>query len=292
MTSQQKRDQISMIILSCIDLLFGILSVVLTAMAIQVIAMLASGATLFKAAKIFIQSEKAAKLLKSAKPVIIKAAITVAPVVARKVIKGVRKIHNKEQKTMKQKLSKLATELKNNKVTATLVTVETLLGGGSAYGLIELFAYHNVFDKPLYNYLVCAAIVLVLYVLIAVATIYIGRDNANFALVRKAVKFLGGEKAVEVLEGAQSEVQAEREREAALEAAKAEQQRLDDEIYAKIQAEKEEKARIEREQAEERARIEREREIAAYKAAHPELFVKPVEEVPAEAEQVKIVFKK
>lgn len=268
MTSQQKRDQISMIILSCIDLLFGILSVVLTAMAIQVIAMLASGATLFKAAKIFIQSEKAAKLLKSAKPVIIKAAITVAPVVARKVIKGVRKIRNKEQITMKQKFSKLATELKNNKVTASLVAAETLLGGGSAYGLIEIFANHNVFDKPLYNYLVCIAIVLVIYVLFVVATIYIGRDNVKFALVRKAVKFLGGDKAVEVLEGAQEEVQAENDRKALEEAKQAEQQKKDDEIYELIQKEKAE-----------RARIEREREIELYKAAHPELFAEPVEDV-------------
>ena len=267
MTPKQKRDQISIIILSCIDLLFGILSIVLSVMAVQVLAMLASGATLFKAAKIFIQSEKAAKLLKSAKPVIVKTAIRLSPVIARGIIRGVGKIQKKEQKTMKQFFSKLAEELKNNKVTTSLVTLETLLGGGGAYGLIELFLEKNIFAKPLYNYLVCVAIVLVIYVLVVIATVYIGRDNENFAYIRQAVKFLGGDESVKVLEQASSAKQAVLDEQAKAEKAKAEQQAKDDEIYALIVKEKEE-----------RARIEREREIAAYKLAHPEILEKPVAE--------------
>ena len=238
MTPKQKRDQISIIILSCIDLLFGILSIVLSVMAVQVLAMLASGATLFKAAKIFIQSEKAAKLLKSAKPVIVKTAIRLSPVIARGIIRGVGKIQKKEQKTMKQFFSKLAEELKNNKVTTSLVTLETLLGGGGAYGLIELFLEKNIFAKPLYNYLVCVAIVLVIYVLVVVATVYIGRDNKNFAYIRQAVKFLGGDEAVKVLESATENKQVVIEEQAKAEAAKAEQQAKDDEIYALIVKEK------------------------------------------------------
>lgn len=258
---KRKREQIGLIVLSVIDLITGILSIILSAISVQIIAVLASGATLFKAIKVIIQSEKALKLLQSVEPIIIKTAVRVAPFIIMKIINRVRKYKNKEQITMKAIFRKIANEIKNNPITTALVTAETALGAGGAYGLIETFFRLNVFENPVYNYVTCIAIAMVSYIIMVIATIYIGRDDDKFAILRKIYKVVGGERLVNAAEQVHETFIEEQQQIAEAEALAEEKRRKDDEIYALVQAEEKQKAEIERAM-----------KIEAYKQAHPELF--------------------
>ena len=254
-----------MIILSAIDLVAGVLSIVFSQLAIQVIAALASGATLIKAIRI----AKATKLAKAIKieETAIKVATNAIPAVAAVVTKCVHKLSKKENIAMKELLQKLKQEVKNNPITILTTLFETACCGGGGYAVYRfLLGYSAKIPYP-WNIVLTVAITLVIYVALALATIYLGRDNKVFALIRKLVKVVGGEKAVDALEQVEGELNAIAEKEA-------EQQRLAEEKKAR---EEEIKAKI---LAEEKKRDEElwERKIALYLANHPEEAQKHAEE--------------
>ena len=238
-----------MIVLSAIDLVFGILSIILSQLAISIIATLASGATLIKAVKI----SKASKAEK-----VIKATTKAIPAVAAYVVKC---IHNnqKEKMEMKKFLQKLGTALKNNPVTLVTSLLEAAFCGGCGYGLYELWIKNNEWFAYPWNYITTVVITLAVYAVLVVLTIYLGYDSKAFAAIRKLVNVLGGDRSVEALDELAAVVakeQAAAEEEAK---ARAEKEAKDNEIKAKIMAE-------------EKEREEKlwDAKIKAYLAAHPE----------------------
>ena len=210
-TANRKRKDIGLIVLSAIDLVTGVLSLVFAAFAVQVIAIMASGLTLMKAVKVAVQSEKAAIFMK---PIAVTA---------------IRQLTRSEK--MKAFFSKLKQNLKNNPITLVTVIVELVVCGCLGYTLIDFFdRFAWAIGWKLYAVAFGGAGVI--YAILLGLTIYLGHDNIIFAFVRKAVKFLGGEKASDALNEAIEEAQ----------------KALED-LERKEAEEKAEQARIEEEQA-------------------------------------------
>lgn len=245
-SSPQKSKQVGLLILSAIDVITGVLSLVVTALSVQIIALIASGATLFKAVKIAVQSEKAVVFVK---PVAIYA---------------VRTLTRSEK--MKGVFAKIRDDIKHNPVTMIAAIIELAICGGVGYSLLD-FVNRFAWAVGWKAYAVAFGAALLIYAVLIVFTVYLGHDNSVFAAIRKVVKSIGGEKAVEVLGEAEEEVKAaieaqkraeeEREKE---EARIAEEKARDEEIYAKI---------VEEENR--RKEAEKQAKIAAYKATHPEV---------------------
>ena len=119
MASSRKRKDVWLIVLSAVDVISGVLSIIFTAIAIQVIAVMASGLTLMKAVKVAIQSEKTAVFVK---PVAVYA---------------VSKITRSEK--MKRVFENLKKNIKNNPITIVASCVELVICGGLGYALIGVF---------------------------------------------------------------------------------------------------------------------------------------------------------
>lgn len=245
-SSPMKSKQVGLLILSAIDVITGVLSIVVTALSVQIIALIASGATLFKAVKIAVQSEKAAVFVK---PVAIYA---------------VRTLTRSEK--MKGFFAKIKENIKNNPATLVATIIELAICGGVGYSLLD-FVDRFAWAVGWKTYAVAFGAAAVIYAVLVVLTVYLGHDNAAFAAIRKFVKTIGGEKAVNVLNVAEEEVKEaleaakkEAEKRAEEEARIAEEKARDEEIYAKI-VEEENK----------RKEAEKQAKIAAYKATHPEV---------------------
>lgn len=237
---------IGLLVLSAIDVLTGILSLIFTAISVQIIAVLASGATLFKAVKVAVQSEKTA--------------IFVKPVA----IYAVRTFTRSE--FMKKFFEKLKSNIKNNKVTLIASFIELVVCGVLGYSLLSYLPKFS-WAVGWKLYLLAFGAATIIYAVLFILTVYLGYDNPIFAAIRKAVKAIGGEKAVNVLNVAEEEVKEaleaakkEAEKRAEEEARIAAQKARDEEIYAKI-VEEENK----------RKEAEKQAKIAAYKATHPEV---------------------
>lgn len=244
--SPRKRKQVGLIVLSAVDVITGVLSLVVTALSVQIIALIASGATLFKSVKIAVQSEKAAVFVK---PVAIYAVRTLT-----------------RSDKMKGIFAKIRDEIKHNPITMIAAIIELAICGGVGYSLLD-FVDRFAWAVGWKAYAVAFGAALLIYAVLVVFTVYLGHDNSVFAAIRRAVKSIGGEKAVNVLDKAEEEVKAaiEEQKRAEEERAKeeariAEEKARDEEIYAKIVEEENR-----RKEAEKRAKI------AAYKATHPEV---------------------
>lgn len=260
------KEQIIMIVLSAIDLVAGVLSIVFSQIAVQVIAALASGATLIKAIRIAkaTQLAKAIKIEETAIKVAVKAIPAVAAIVAKKCV---HKNYKKETITMKELLQKLKAEVKNNPITILTTLFETACCGGGGYAIYRfLLGYSDKIPYP-WNIVVTVFITLVIYLALALSTIYLGRDNKVFAAIRKLVKLVGGEQAVGALEQVEGELNALAQKEAEQQRLIEEKKARDEEIKAKILAE-------------EKKRDEElwERKIALYLANHPEEAAKVADE--------------
>lgn len=217
-SSPPRRKNIGLIILSAIDVITGILSLIITAFAVQVIAIMASGLTLIKAIKVAVQSEKTAAFVK---PVAVYA---------------VRTLTRSEK--MKRFFCKVKEDLKNNPVTLITAIIELVFCGGLGYVLLD-FLEQFAWAVGWKLYAVSFGGAFVVYSVLAVLTVFLGHDSAAFATIRKFVKSIGGEKAVEVLDKANAEVvdailaeRRRKEEEAAANAARAEEE-------ARIAAERE-----------------------------------------------------
>ena len=217
--------------------------------------MLASGATLFKAVKVAVQSEKTAVFVK---PIAVYA---------------VKKLTRSDK--MKQFFAKIRQNIKNNPITLITAIVELVVCCGLGYVLLD-FLDQFPWAVGWKLKLVAFGGAGLIYATIAVLTIYLGHDNPIFASIRKIVKFVGGEKAFDVLEQAMHDteeklaaLQREKEAEEAEKARVAEQKAKDEAIYAKIlEEERAEQARQAEIQAK-KEEAEKQAKIAAYKAAHP-----------------------
>lgn len=245
MGRRTRRKDVGLIILSAVDLVTGLLSLVFSAFAIQVLAIMASGLTLMKAVKVAVQTEKTA--------------IFVKPIA----ITAIRQLTRSGR--MKVFFAKLKANLKNNPVTLVTAIIELAVCGGLGYVLTDYLDRFN-WAVGWKLYAVAFGMAALIYAAICLLTVYLGHDNPAFAKIRESVKFIGGEKAVTVLDASVEETKAAisaLKEEAAK--AKAEEERIaaerakDEAIYAKI-IEEENK----RKEAEKKAKI------AAYKATHPE----------------------
>ena len=124
---RNKRSDIAMIVVGGLDFVTTLISVLVIVMATQLIAIIASGATLFKAIKVFIQSEKARRLLGSAKPIVIKIARRIAPLVGAWCVKKIKKIKgDNNMEKVKEFFKKLGQNIWANKVSLG----GTLVNGG------------------------------------------------------------------------------------------------------------------------------------------------------------------
>ena len=129
---RNKRSDIAMIVVGGLDFVTTLISVLVIVMATQLIAIIASGATLFKAIKVFIQSEKTRRLLGSAKPIVMKIARRIAPLVGAWCVKKIKKIKgDNNMEKVKEFFKKLGQNIRANKVSLG----ETVLNGG-VWGLL------------------------------------------------------------------------------------------------------------------------------------------------------------
>jgi len=280
---KQRKEQITMIILSVIDVLFGVLSIVFTAMAVQIIATIASGATLGKAIsitvksqkglKIALQSTKSANIIKSVQPYAKDLAVKAIPAV---LAWGTKQILKKEKgTTMKEFFKKLGVALKNNPVTVTSVVIEGILcvcGGHCLNLFVDCF---NTIPAP-YNYVLSVGVTLIVYVALSILTIYLGYDNELLTKVRSALKAVGNKKTDEIvvlLDNIVEEVKVQKEAEEAEAKAKAEAEAEEEAIYQKAMAEKKAQEEAEKKALEDaelaKAKAEKDAIIAQYKANHP-----------------------
>jgi hypothetical protein len=210
-----------------------------------------------------------------AKTVVVKTLITIIKPIVKQFTykKGADKMEK-----IKTFFKTMGTNMKNNPVTILTVFIEALLCSAGGVGLDYIVKALNWLDAP-WNYVVAAAATIVIFLIIAILTVYLGFDNKDFAKLRGIVKIIGGDKAVESLDGMVDVVLAAKEAEEARLAAEKAQKEEDDRIYAQILAEEKEAeaARIAAEKAAEQAKIdaekakieaERRAKIDAYKAAH------------------------
>ncbi len=126
-----KRSDISMIVIGGLDFVTTFISVLVIVMATQLIAILASGFTLIKAIKVFVQSEKARRLIGATKPFLLNLAKKYTPILGAWVVAKKSKIKNKtigdnNMEKVKEFFTKLGKLIRANKI----CLLETILNGG------------------------------------------------------------------------------------------------------------------------------------------------------------------
>lgn len=189
--------------------------------------------------------------------------------------------------------SKIRASLKNNPITTAATIVDAALSGGGGYILVDYLKQYDWAQGP-WGLVTGIGGAFLMFIVLTVLTIRLGHDSPVMATIRKCIAYLGQDKAVVLLgddvkeedaarKAAEEAEQKRLEEEAILAAAKKEE----DDILAAIAAEEAEKARKIQEAEEaakraaeeaaakaaaEAAERERQAKIAAYKAAHPELF--------------------
>lgn len=284
---ENKNKNIGAIIIGSLDLATSLVSVLIMVLTTQIIAIVVSGLTFVKSLKIFVQSEKARKLLSQSTPLLKHIVAKVSPVIGAGILSRIniyiKKLNNKEQIVkMKEFLKKLGAVLKANVGTISVVVVESIGAGGGAYGLAKYFESINLLPNP-WSIVLAVAILLVALVGMAALTIWIGKDTiasakvrALFALLHKLTKKLfkgeNAEQANIVIENVLHEVEvmvdavqeqvdiqkAKEEAEAEALKAQKEQERLDAEKKKEAErlAKEKEKQALEAKKAEEKRQAE------------------------------------
>ena len=131
---RNKRADIVMIVVGGLDFVTTFISVLVVVMATQLLAVVASGFTLLKAVKIFVQSEKARRLLDSTTPLLLKLAQRFAPAFGVWLMSKLKEIKtkikgDKAMEKVKEFFVKLGQEIRANKV---CLGVSLVNGGGWA----------------------------------------------------------------------------------------------------------------------------------------------------------------
>lgn len=133
---RNKRADIVMIVVGGLDFITTLISVLVIVMATQLLAVVASSFTLLKAVKIFVQSEKAKKLLDTTKPILLKLAQRLAPAFGAWLLSKTKKIKTKIKgvcimEKLKEFFVKLGQNIRANKISLSA----TVLNGG-AWGVL------------------------------------------------------------------------------------------------------------------------------------------------------------
>lgn len=176
---------------------------------------------------------------------------------------------------MKAIFEKLKKNAKNNPLTIIFSFAELVICGGLGYALTDFFG-RFAWAVGWKLYLAAFGVAAVVYGALLAFTIVLGHDDAAFASIRKSVKVIGGDKAVEVLDNALAEVKAaaeeaekarlaEIEKENAAKAAEAARKAEEDRIY-QYALEQEEKRRVLMEEQRRAALVNRYKEEFAKKA--------------------------
>lgn len=260
---EERKGEIFTLVVGIFDIITGVLSVALAIYAFKAICTLLSGLKAFKASKVAIQSSKALQL---SKPITSKIMRKLLPIFSSFIIK---KLRGKTQ--MENKKDTFVSYLKNNPKTIIgiigSVVASLVCGGTTSYGMV----LGNV-AIPLWAKIIIGAVVFLVFAALTIlGTISSGWENNAKVLTRSIAVQMGYENAVNVLEQAKAQYDAEQERKAEQEKAKEEQEKavyrakyialvgtgytgsLDDfikeqkeeEKQAKLEAEKQEKEREE-----------------------------------------------
>lgn len=127
---RSKRTDIATVVVGGLDFITTLISVLVIVMATQLLAVVASSFTLLKAVKIFVQSEKARRLLDTTKPFLLKVLTKFAPAIAAWLLAKTKKIKNKigdsRMEKVKEFFVKLGQNIRANKVSLG----ETVVNGG------------------------------------------------------------------------------------------------------------------------------------------------------------------
>lgn len=128
---RNKRSDIVMIVVGGLDFITTLISVLIIVMATQLLAVVASSFTLLKAVKIFVQSEKARRLLDTTKPFLLKLAQRLAPAFGVWLMSRIKTIKTKikgdsAMEKVKEFFVKLGQNIRANKVSLG----ETVVNGG------------------------------------------------------------------------------------------------------------------------------------------------------------------
>ena len=161
--------------------------------------------------------------------------------------------------------SKIRASLKNNPITTAATIVDAALSGGGGYILVDYLKQYDWAQGP-WGIVAGIGGAFLMFIVLAVLTIRLGHDSPVMATIRKCIAYLGQDKAV-VLLG--DDVKEEDDILAAIAAEEAEKARKIQEAEEAAKRAAEEAAA---KAAAEAAERERQAKIAAYKAAHPELF--------------------
>ena len=111
-------------------------------MATQILAVIASGFTFFKAVKIFVQSQKAKKILDTTKPFITKVILKVAPILGARIVSKYQKFkikNNKGENSPMNKFKQFFIQLGNG-IRANKGSLSSTILNGSAWGLLSYLA--------------------------------------------------------------------------------------------------------------------------------------------------------
>lgn len=139
---QNKKSNAGILVIGSLDFITGMISVLVVVMATQILAVIASGFTFFKAVKIFVQSQKAKKILDTTKPFITKVILKVAPILGARIVSKYQKFkikNNKGENSPMNKFKQFFIQLGNG-IRANKGSLSSTILNGSAWGLLSYLA--------------------------------------------------------------------------------------------------------------------------------------------------------
>ena len=136
---KQKKVDIGGILIGSADFLITAISVMIVAFSVQILELIASGMTLFKTVKIVVQSDKAKRLLKIAKPIAKKALVKVAPMATAYIATKFENTNKNKGVFSMEKVKEFFVKLGNLIRANKICLLETLLNGG-AWGVLGWLA--------------------------------------------------------------------------------------------------------------------------------------------------------
>lgn len=139
---QNKKSNAGILVIGSLDFITSMISVLVVVMATQIIAVIASGFTFFKAVKIFVQSQKAKRILDTTKPFITKVILKVAPILGARIVSKYQKFkikNNKGENSPMNKFKQFFIQLGNG-IRANKCSLSSTILNGGAWGLLGYLA--------------------------------------------------------------------------------------------------------------------------------------------------------
>lgn len=284
--------------LSLIDVIFGVLTLLVMQLSVQIVSAVTSGLVAFRISKIAVQSEKVKKLLTTLKPIILKILKYVAPVLMTSIIAKCRKIKTKKKNKGDKKSMKVFKSIlnwvKNNKITLSGGLLTLGVDGGCGILLYDWIVSLGVMPEWANIVVTCASCVL--FAVIAILAICKkGIESDTEVKLRKAAQLLGVEdvynKIIPAITDKENEIEAQKllkqeeqqkakeskalEKEAKQLLKEQEKQEAKARLAAEAQAEKE------KQEAEAKAKEE---QLAKAKEEHDRLIAEKIAELKAKKE--------